>query len=193
MFKAIIFDCFGVLTTDRWKVFVDSLPNEDDREKLRYLNRGLDAGILSKSEFKEGVLNIAGKLPERIEDLLGTESVKNTELFDLISKLKNNGYKTGMLSNVSTNWIVDVFLTDVERYLFDALVFSFEVGVTKPDERIYQIAIDRLGVKFEECVFIDDSELNCMAASELGMKSIHFTNNQSVVKMLMDLIGEQKL
>lgn len=193
MIKAIIFDCFGVLTTDKWKAFVDGLPDEADREKLRYLNRNLDTGALSKSEFEEEVLGVAGQLPDRIEDLLGVEGNKNTELFDLISRLKSDGYKIGMLSNVSTNWIVDVFLTDRERNLFDALVFSFEVGVTKPDERIYQIAIDRLGVEFEECVFIDDAELNCIAASELGIKSINFTNNQSVVKILMDLIGEQKL
>ena len=85
MVKAIIFDCFGVLTVDKWKAFVDSLPDETDKEKLKYLNRSLDMGVLSQSEFEEEVLGIAGQLPERVEDLPGGEGVKNTELFDIIS------------------------------------------------------------------------------------------------------------
>ena len=69
---------------------------------------------------------------------------KNTELLDYIRTLKPT-YKIGLLSNVSSNWI-HTFLTKPELDLFDDLVLSFEVGMTKHDARIFSLTSGRLGV-----------------------------------------------
>jgi epoxide hydrolase-like predicted phosphatase len=172
--KAVIFDCFGVLTGDRWKEFVASLP-EDQKEPARNLNRQLDSGIIGPKEFYTKVYELTGHAPERVESVINAEMHKNNELLDYIHHLKKH-YKTGLLSNVSTNWIRDTFLTRHEVALFDDILLSYEVGTVKPDPRIYELAAGRLGEAVEDCVFIDDSVGNIKGAEAVGMKAILYQN-----------------
>jgi HAD superfamily hydrolase (TIGR01509 family) len=62
--------------------------------------------------------------------------------------------------------------------MFDVTIFSAEVGLVKPDARIYQLTLDQLGVKPEEAVFVDDFIENVEGAQAVGMKAIHFKNSQ---------------
>ena len=65
--------------------------------------------------------------------------------------------------------------------LVDTLIVSAEEGMAKPDERIYRLALNRLGVTSEEAVFIDDLQVNIDAASRLGLKAVHFqTTTQAI-------------
>lgn len=173
MIKAIIFDCFGVLTTDTWRAFVDSLPLGVDIERARGLNRQYDAGLISKEEFLQQVFDTTGHHPKQIEEMLDSEITKNAPLLDYIRELKKN-YKIGLLSNVATPWITDSFLTPEEIQLFDEMIFSFEVGITKPDPRIFQLAADKLGVSLKECVLVDDIERYCEAARATGMTAVTY-------------------
>lgn len=169
MIKAIIFDCFGVLTADLWKEFVATLP-ESQVEDARALNRALDSGLISHAEFYKQISELTGRAPREVEKVTNSTMHKNMQLLDYITELKNN-YKIGLLSNVSSDWL-ETFLTPQEHALFDSMVLSFEVGVIKPDPRIYQIAAEKLGVEPSEVVFIDDGEGNCEGAESVGMKSI---------------------
>src|SRR5947209_16125494 len=98
MTRAIIFDCFGVLTTDLWKEFVRSLP-EDEREPARELNRAYDRGMLARTDFLREIKQVTGRQPHEVEKLLDDEIYKNTELLDYVRELKKD-YKVGLLSNV---------------------------------------------------------------------------------------------
>jgi epoxide hydrolase-like predicted phosphatase len=169
--KAIIFDCFGVLTTDTWRAFLDSLPAEADIARARELNHQYDAGLITLEQFLEQVHEATGKSPQLVERMLDNEITKNTPLLDYIKDLKQT-YKIGLLSNIATNWIKDNFLNIEEQALFDTMVFSYEVGMTKPDPRIFELACERLGVEPSEAVMIDDVEWYCQSAQSLGMKAI---------------------
>jgi putative hydrolase of the HAD superfamily len=68
--------------------------------------------------------------------------------------------------------------------LFDVLVTSAEVGVTKPDARIYQITLERLAVTQAEMLFVDDSEENVAAARALGIRSIRFRSTAQAIAEL---------
>jgi putative hydrolase of the HAD superfamily len=92
----------------------------------------------------------------------------HVSMLDHIQQLHKT-YKIGILSNVGTAWIRDTFLTTQEQSYFDDMVLSFEVGLSKPDAQIYQLACKRLDVKPTETVFIDDLEPFCRAAQDLGM------------------------
>src|SRR5438132_11992050 len=131
MIKAIIFDCFGVLTADKWKEFVVTLPDEQ-RQPARDLNHAYDAGTINEDDFIDKVKELTGRNPGEVENLTEDEIGKNTQLLDYVRQLKKK-YKIGLLSNVATNWVRDYFLTEEEQKLFDAMVFSFEAKVTKPD------------------------------------------------------------
>src|SRR5437868_633586 len=98
MVRAIIFDCFGVLTTDTWKEFVATLP-EAQRRAARDLNHAYGSGNLSKREFLKAIQDLTGKQPEDIDLMLDREITKNGDLLKLIAKLKKS-YKIGLLSNV---------------------------------------------------------------------------------------------
>jgi putative hydrolase of the HAD superfamily len=60
------------------------------------------------------------------------------------------------------------------HHLFDAVISSAVVGLAKPDHAIYRLAAERLDLRVEECLFIDDAEPNVTAAREVGMAAVHF-------------------
>ena len=95
MIRAIIFDCFGVLTVDTWQEFVTSLP-PDQQAEASVLNRVYDAGHLSRSEFGQALQDLTGKQPHYVEDMMGNELHKNTDLLALIKELEPS-YKIGLL------------------------------------------------------------------------------------------------
>ncbi|MEK7599494.1 MAG: HAD family phosphatase [Patescibacteria group bacterium] len=187
MIKAIIFDCFGVLTTDRWREFVATLP-EEQRQAASDLNRTYGAAHIDKAEFLQEIYELTGKKPQDIDQLLDNDAYKNVELLKLIAELKSD-YKIGLLSNVASNWIRDHFLSQEEQALFDDLVFSFEVRMTKPDPKIFELAAERLGVKPEECILIDDVEYYCDAARESGLKAICYQDLQQTKAQLDKLLS----
>jgi putative hydrolase of the HAD superfamily len=65
--------------------------------------------------------------------------------------------------------------------LFEVVVDSAFVGCRKPEQRIYEILLERIGLPADACLFVDDVEVNCDAARELGMTSVHFRANDQAI------------
>jgi epoxide hydrolase-like predicted phosphatase len=172
--KAVIFDCFGVLTADKWHEFRLSLPAEQQADASD-LNQQYCRGMITKDAFLSSVAELTGRDASFTRELIDNEDTKNHQLLDYIRELKPH-YKIGLLSNVATPWITDTFLTSDEQALFDAFVFSYEARLTKPDPRIYQLMADRLAVQPEQCIFIDDIARYCQAARDIGMQAITYRN-----------------
>ncbi|MCA9332843.1 HAD family phosphatase [Candidatus Saccharibacteria bacterium] len=189
MIKAVLFDCFGVLTGDLWKQFVDSQPEDVDTHLLKELNRQLDSGYIGREQFLNEVHKEAGSYPQEVEKLLNNELSKNVLMLDIIRELKGRGYKIGLLSNISSNWIRDSFLTINEQDLFDAMIMSFEVKVAKPSPEIYNIACEKLACSPSEILFIDDGEDNCRGANSIGMKTIHYIDFKSFKTELENVLN----
>jgi HAD superfamily hydrolase (TIGR01509 family) len=190
MIKALIFDCFGVLTTDSWRAFLDGLPPEADRQRARELNHQYDAGLISREEFLGQVEEATGGRPVEVERLLDNEVVKNKQLLDYIRRLKKD-HKIGLLSNIATNWIRDQFLEEAEQELFDEMILSFEVGMTKPDPRIFMLACERLRVGTHEAVLIDDIESYCEAARQEGLKAVVYRDFDQLKAELEPLLAHK--
>lgn len=168
--KAIIFDCFGVLTGDKWKEFVHSLP-DGQREPARELNRALDCADLSFDEFLRQMRELTGRSTEDVAGVINAEMYKDEALLGYIASLKPQ-YKIGLLSNVSTAWIRTTLLSTEELGLFDDQVLSYEVHMVKPNPKIYELSARNLGVEIGECVLVDDSIRNCKGAKQAGMQAI---------------------
>ena len=92
---------------------------------------------------------------------------------ELIESLKHN-YKIGLLSNTGP-WDYD-YLQTVAPIIntFDSITTSFEVGVMKPDKKIFEDALSKSPLKPEECLYIDDIIEYVNAAKKIGMKAIQF-------------------
>jgi HAD superfamily hydrolase (TIGR01509 family) len=178
MIQAIVFDCFGLLTTDLFKEFMATLPVEQ-RNKASDLNHAYDRGDLTRDDFLRELKELSGREPQEVEHLSDKEIYKNTDLLNCIGELKKD-YMIGLLSNISTNWITDCFLDETEQELFDAFVFSYEIGATKPEPIMFETIAEKLGVSMDSIVMIDDTERYCTAAIELGMKAIWYQDFQQM-------------
>lgn len=94
-------------------------------------------------------------------------------LIDFIAGLRPR-YRTGLLSNAWSG--ARAVMRDRFQILdvFDLAVFSAEVGLAKPDERIYRLMLDQMGVTAREAIFVDDFIANIEAARDLGLHGVHF-------------------
>ncbi len=189
MIRAIIFDCFGVLTTDRWREFSATLTTEQ-HEKARYaLEHGYNVGRLKTNEFLQQLQDITGRSRGELEQVfLRTDFAKNEQLLDYIARLKKT-YKIGLISNVASDRIRQNILTKTEQQLFDTMLMSFEVGVAKPDPQIYQLCCERLGIAASEAVMVDDIEAYCRAAEAIGMSSVVYTDFSTFLHKLGELLA----
>lgn len=186
--EAGIFDVGGVLISNQmahvWRDVRETLQLEETvfRTAWRELGAALGAGQVEEADFWRGFLErtgAKGTLPE--ESLFVREYGRrwsvHQPVLDLVVRLKELGLKTAVLSNTITAHVTH----NRERGLyapFDVLVFSNEVGMSKPDEAIYRHTLDRLGLaeRPEAAFFVDDLEENVAAARALGMRGILFTD-----------------
>ncbi|HWQ46823.1 MAG TPA: HAD family phosphatase [Longilinea sp.] len=72
--------------------------------------------------------------------------------------------------------------------VFDTIVFSAEVGLAKPDPRIYHLVLDKVHVQPSEAIFVDDVRVNIEVANAVGIHGIRFQNTQQAVKDVIDCI-----
>ncbi len=107
-------------------------------------------------------------------------------LVDFLRSLRSE-YKVGLISNAFSGlraWILREKLDDA----FDAMTISAEVGVEKPNQRIYLHALDQLNIRAEEAIFVDDMPANITAANTLGMHGILFkTSEQAIAEIKKQL------
>ena len=109
------------------------------------------------------------------------------ELLDFVRSLKKER-KIGLLSNAWAN--ARQRLGGLYDFIdvFDVAVFSSEVGVRKPDKAIFDLMLSKLDTKVQEAVFIDDFLINIHGAEEAGLHSIHFKNNEDVIRKVNTLL-----
>lgn len=197
-FKAIGFDYYGVITegisrSEFEKRIINLLGVESSTFKNVYseFNQLINTNLLLPEDFWKKVVEKLG-VPDRHEDLikfiqnLPAEEI-NQQVLDLVDSLKNNGYKTGLLSN-NTLIAVERFKETGLANHFDVVVVSAETGFSKPDPKAFQIFAERLGVRVGELIFIDDTEKSLSTAKEVGYYPILFTNYESLIEKLK-LIG----
>jgi FMN phosphatase YigB (HAD superfamily) len=180
MIKAIIFDCFGVLTTDGWLAFRHKYLQEGSavEEDASEFNRQSDAGIISHDEFIERIAKLVG-IPHEQAMMVVDGHVRNDQLFEYIRDELKPHYKIGLLSNVSANYMDELF-EPWQIELLDAMTFSFELGAVKPDPLMYENIAAKLGVSPEECIFIDDREGFAEGARRVGMQAVWYQSNDQL-------------
>lgn len=172
MIKAIIFDCFGVLTTEAFNLFRDKYLG-DDEPKRQQANKAMDdlnMGLISYDDFVNQLAEVSGAGTNEVLAIL-EENQPNELLFGYIRTRLKPQYKIGMLSNAGDDWISEMFKPE-DIALLDNIVLSFRAKVIKPQPEAYRLVAREMGVKPTECVFIDDRQKYCEGAKVVGMKSV---------------------
>lgn len=91
----------------------------------------------------------------------------------VLAEVRHRGLRTGLISNCSSS-VPDSWPASPLGRLVDIAVFSSDEGLAKPDPRIYQIALDRLGLRAAECLYVDDSVRALDGAATVGLRAIQF-------------------
>lgn len=175
MIKAVIFDCFGVLTSEGWQEFKET--HFSDEKKLAEANRLnylADQGKLNHEELLPMIAELASLTVEQARKEIDNY-VPNKKLLDYIDNKLSGKYKIGMLSNVSDDWLEQIFVPG-QLESFDAFALSYKIGIAKPDKRAFEKIAELLDVGLEECVFLDDSKFFADEATKYGMQGINYIN-----------------
>ncbi len=148
----------------------------------------LERGEITESEFWGRVQRHVGRDFDltRLRELFFERLLPNTPMIDFVRELRGRDVRAALLTNNVREWepLWRGKLPEVEE-LFDVIVDSAFVGLRKPDPAIYTLTLERLGgVEPERCVFVDDIELNCNTARELGMEAIRFESAEQAIPEL---------
>lgn len=156
------------------------------------LVHALERGECSDEHFEQ---QLAAKLirldgqPVPAEGLLArmfAASAMEQPMHELISAVRRAGLRTALLSN---SWGRDGYPRELFGELFDAVVISCEVGMRKPEPRIFELAARLLELPPAECVFIDDVEANVVAAQSAGLVAVHHQDAGRTASQLSHLLG----
>jgi len=107
-------------------------------------------------------------------------------MYDAVRAIRAAGLRTGLLSN---SWGMADYPRHLFPAMFDVVVISGEVGMRKPEERIFRHATGLLGLDPAECVFVDDIQVNVAAAEAVGMTAILHTEPVATLDRLGGLLG----
>ncbi len=156
----------------------------------------LEKGNLSEVDFLRKLGDelepALGHRPElhRFSEIYFDALHPNAPMIDLMREVKQAGHRMGLLTNNVREWepLWRAMLPVDE--IFEVVVDSGFVGLRKPDPAIYELTLERLdGVPAEECLFIDDVDVNCAAARELGMSAIHYQHNDQAIPEIREALG----
>ncbi|MFH1221694.1 MAG: HAD family phosphatase [Candidatus Micrarchaeota archaeon] len=135
--------------------------------------------IIEKNNWKVDVNTFKKAVRDNFKEIKGTR--------EIIEQLNENGFKLGLLSVHTKEWIDHCLQKYDYHKLFHTTLYSFEVAASKPDKKVYHLILQRLGATPEECLFIDDNPKNLVPAQELGIATILFKNPEQLKKELTSL------
>jgi putative hydrolase of the HAD superfamily len=197
--RGVIFDYGGVLWDMRWdltqtlelehgireRALVQTLYGSETWRKLEVGVGDREAWLTEAHRDLEVV--VGRELPPLHRQWRDSQHLIAPNI-DLIRRLRPV-YKTGVLSNADNT--LTARLRDSHRIadLFDDIVCSADVGMAKPDPRVYALAAQRLGLAAAECVFVDDLATNVDAARAAGMQGVHFLVGEHVLEDQLAALG----
>jgi 2-haloacid dehalogenase len=196
--RAIIFDFGGVVVNwDPHNLYNKYFSN--DRQAIdAFLNEiHFSAWNLNQDKgypFARAVENLSAQFPQyadliRAYDVEWEESIQGvfSETVDIMRKLKAAGYRLFGLSN----WSAEKFALVKHKYeafnLFERIIVSGEVRLVKPDPAIFRLLLQKIQLKPEECLLIDDSVDNIESARKMGFAIHHFTSPARLDESLQKL------
>jgi len=195
---AIIFDWGGVLIDSPTSKMVPYCARvlKVNRELCEAAYRKFDdefqRGKISEDFLWKSVCDLLGLQRPDIPSLWG-EAFRyayspKKEMFSLASDLRNRGHKIALLSNTEVPAVK--YFHEQGYDMFDVVVFSCTEGLRKPERRIYEIVLERLGVSPNKAIFIDDKVEYVEGAKKVGINAILFHSPEQVKKEISDLLSK---
>jgi putative hydrolase of the HAD superfamily len=105
----------------------------------------------------------------------------NERMIEYMRELRGRGYRMAICTNNVREWEPLWRAKLPVDEVFDVVVDSGFVGTRKPEPRIYEITLERLGIAAPAALLVDDIEVNCAAARELGLRAVWFHSTEQAV------------
>jgi putative hydrolase of the HAD superfamily len=197
-YRALLVDYGGVLTSsplESFRAFCDLEGLEPDAvaatfgmsPENRQLLFDFECGRIDEPAFESRFAELLGVAdPERLIDRLFAAYEPDEQMVAAIRNARRAGIRTGLISN---SWGTRRYDRRQLAELFDGVVISGEVGIRKPEPRIYELGAERAGAPPEACVFVDDLPWNLGPAAELGMATVHHVAHEQTIDELERLLG----
>jgi putative hydrolase of the HAD superfamily len=206
--EAVISDFGGVLTTPLLSSFMAvqdeigitpedlgkamrAITEEDGENPLFAMERGEMAEVDFLERLNDGLEPLLGHRPElhRFREVYFEALHPNQPMIELMGDLKAEGKRMAMLTNNVREWEpVWRPMLPVDQ-IFETVVDSGFVGCRKPEARIYEMTLERLGLPAEACLFVDDLLPNIEGARRAGMVAVHFRDNQQAIAEIRQRLG----
>ncbi|TLV03800.1 HAD family hydrolase [Dyadobacter luticola] len=202
--KNIIFDLGDVILNIDVPVASKSFAELSGREQSEILTifkendlfRQFETGTLDEAGFRNFIRHILdfSDLSDEAIDTAWNSLLLDLppERVELLKKLKET-YRIFLLSNTSSIHITQVnkileASTGIEKLedLFEIVFLSYEMGLMKPDTRIYEKVLEQAGIKAEETLFLDDNFDNIQGANQVGINTIHVQKPTTILEYLKD-------
>lgn len=184
--KVVLFDFFGVLSTPAYmEVIKKFIPIVQQEEWIKKLDT-LDSGDMSEEQLVAEISAYSQASLSEILFLANSAPKLNQKLIDFIKSDLKDKFKVGLLTNIPRSLLERIINSALD--LFDFKFISSELKLIKPDRRIFELAISKVGCDADEIIFIDDGIKNIEAARELGINVILYENFNQFLKEIKQYI-----
>jgi len=208
--EAVVCDFGGVLTTPLLSSFMAvqdeigiapedlgkamrAITAEDGENPLYAMERGEMAEADFLERLNDGLEPLLGHRPElhRFREVYFEALHPNQPMIELMQELKAAGKRMAMLTNNVREWEpVWRPMLPVDE-IFETVVDSGFVGCRKPEARIYEMTLERLGLPAAACLFVDDLLPNIEGARKAGMSAVHFRDNEQAIAEIRQHLGDR--
>jgi putative hydrolase of the HAD superfamily len=207
LIRAVICDFGGVLTTPLIGAFIAyqehsgisigelghamARVNEESGAHPLY---ELERGHITEREFLGGIERAlgGGRKLDGFSEKDFEHLDRNEPMIDCMRGLRDRGFRMAMLTNNVREWepLWRAKLPEIDE-IFEVVVDSAFVGMRKPEPEIYELTLSRLGdgLSADECVFIDDTDVNCHTAESLGMVAVHYIDADQAIPQIESAVS----
>ena len=196
-YSTVFFDWSGVVANDSGDDFIEyslreiGATNTQIPEIIKNEFSQFMLGQISENEYWDKLKNNYGLNVDdsRIGYFNNWQGIKpNIRIIELVHKLKSNGFKIGLISNIISP-VRDIIKQFGYYDVFDEAILSCEVGLLKPQKDIYELALHRMDAVAQESIFIDDKPLNLDTANTMGFVTLLAKNPEQIISEVNKLIG----
>lgn len=202
-YDGLIFDFFGVLTFN----MVEVITAFEEREGIAQgtflrawaapegqdLFRQLELGAITQTDWNKGFAALIGVAPDNLMARYLHDAFPAYQVLKVARQAREAGIKTAVLSNSLGRTPYDPYAGFDLHNTFDEVVLSCDHGIRKPDPAIFRLVLDKLGVRAERCLFVDDGEENLAAAHRMGITPLLALDEDVAAPRLRAMLGLPRL
>jgi putative hydrolase of the HAD superfamily len=189
MAKSLLLDFYGVIQSDNLLIWVDrhepQFPNL--RAQADDICRRLDLDEITLDQYYEELAIAANMSTDEARQEMASDVAINTPLLELVDELHAKGVNVSILSNDGSSlrgYIDDLGIA----HHFHQIFVSGELGMMKPDQRIYSHVAEQLRLEPHNILFIDDKQSNVDGAIRAGLQSVVYQSAAQVRQLVADLL-----